>query len=204
VPVDAQTVIVSIVEPVGCAWSALVLTLIAIYPARRSPVMSAFLWMGLMLFCVPAAIYAIGWIGVGQSLGGVAISPMVAYTSRAVALSALGFGIGYARLPASLEDAAALVPVSAVRRAWLFVLPLIVWSLAAGSALVASLTYADRDVASLLLPPGASRLTLNLYLASANAPSWVVGVLALVAIIGAALTMALAAAGPVVVWGRRG
>jgi hypothetical protein len=45
---------------------------------------------------------------------------------------------------------------------------------------------------------------LNLYLASANAPSWVVGVLALVAIIGAALSVALAAAGPVVVWGRRG
>jgi iron(III) transport system permease protein len=204
VPVDARTVIVSIVEPVGSAWSALILTLVAMYPARRSPVMSAFLWIGLLLFCVPAAIYAIGWIGVGQRIGGVAIPPTVAYTSRAVALSALGFGIGYSRLPGSLEDAAALVPMSAVRRAWLFVLPLIVWSLAAGSALVGALTYADRDVASLLLPPGASRLTLNLYLASANAPSSVVGMLALVAIIGAALTVALAAVGPVLVWGRRG
>jgi hypothetical protein len=45
---------------------------------------------------------------------------------------------------------------------------------------------------------------LNLYLASANAPSSVVGMLALVAIIGAALTVALAAVGPVLVWGRRG
>lgn len=201
---DAATLIVSVVEPVSTAWAALILTLVAVYPARRSAAMPAFLWMELVLFCVPAAIYAIGWLGVGQSLGGVAISPVVAHTSRAVALSALGFGIGYARLPTSLEDAAALVPVSAVRRAWFFVLPLIAWSLAGASALVAALTYADRDVASLLLPPGASRLTLNLYLASANAPSAVVGLLALVAIVGAALTVAIAAAGPILVWGRRG
>ena len=25
------------------------------------------LWIGLLLFCVPAAIYAIGWLGVGQT-----------------------------------------------------------------------------------------------------------------------------------------
>jgi ABC-type Fe3+ transport system permease subunit len=204
VSIDASTAVVSILEPVGCAWIALMMTLLAAYPARRSAAMPAFLWIGLLLFCVPPAIYAIGWLGVGQTLGGLAIPPIVAHTSRAVALATLGFAVGYARLPTSLEGAAALVRVSAVRRAFVFVLPVMVWSLMAASALVAALTYADRDVASLLLPPGASRLTLNLYLASANAPSSTVGALALVVLAGAAVTVILAAAGPALLWGRRG
>jgi ABC-type spermidine/putrescine transport system permease subunit II len=115
----------------------------------------------------------------------------------------LGFGIGYSRLPASLENAARLVQVSAVRRAVVFVLPLITASLMASSALAAALIYADRDVASLLLAPGASRLTLNLYLASANAPSSMIGILAFAALGGAAITVILAAAGPAVLWRRR-
>jgi ABC-type Fe3+ transport system permease subunit len=189
---------------VACAWSALIVTLVAAYPARRSGAMRAFLWMGLLLFCVPAAIYAMGWLGIGQVLGGLAIPPIVAHASRAVALATFGFAVGYARLPTSLEDAAVLVRVSPIRRAFVFVLPVIVWSLMAASALVAALTYADRDVASLLLPPGASRLTLNLYLASANAPSATVGVLALLVLAGAAVTVVLAAAGPALLWCRRG
>jgi iron(III) transport system permease protein len=204
VSIDGSTTIMSILEPVACAWIALIVTLVAAYPARRSGAMRAFLWIGLLLFCVPAAIYAIGWLGMGQALGGLAIPPIVAHTSRAVALATLGFAVGYARLPTSLEDAAALVRISAVRRAFVVVLPLIVWSLIAASALVAALTYADRDVASLLLPPGASRLTLNLYLASANAPSSTVGALAIVVLAGAAVTVILAAAGPALLWGRRG
>jgi ABC-type Fe3+ transport system permease subunit len=203
VSIDASTTSVSILEPVGCAWSALIVTLVAAYPARRSAAVPVFLWIGLLLFCVPAGIYAIGWLGVGQIAGGLAIPPIVAHTSRAVALSTLGFAVGYARLPRSLEDAAALVDVSAVRRAFVFVLPLIVFSLMAASALVAALTYADRDVASLLLAPGASRLTLNLYLASANAPASTVGALALVVLTGAAVTVIVAAAGPALLWGRR-
>ena len=202
--IDVSTAVVSILEPVACAWSALIVTLVAAYPARRSSAMRAFLWIGLLLFCIPAAIYAIGWLGVGQLLGGLAIPPIVAHTSRAVALATLGFAVGYARLPTSLEDAAALVRTSAVRRAFVVVLPLIVWPLMAASALAAALTYADRDVASLLLAPGASRLTLNLYLASANAPSSTVGALALVVLAGAAVTVILAAAGPALLWGRRG
>ena len=193
----------SILEPVGCAWAAVFLTLIAAYPARRRRAMRAFLWAGLLLFCVPAAIYAMGWLVIGQSAGGIAILPAIAHTSRAVALCTLGFSIGYSRLPRSLDDAAALVPVSAPRRAALFVLPLIAPSLAASAALAASLTYADRDVASLLLPPGASRLMLNLYLASANAPSSTIGVLALTVFFGAALTLLLAAAAPTLILGRR-
>jgi hypothetical protein len=47
-------------------------------------------------------------------------------------------------------------------------------------------------------------LTLNLYLASANAPSSTVGALALVVLAGAAVTVILAAAGPALLWGRRG
>jgi iron(III) transport system permease protein len=202
--IDVSTAVVSILEPVACAWSALIVTLVAAYPARRSSAMRAFLWIGLLLFCIPAAIYAIGWLGVGQLVGGLAIPPIVAHTSRAVALATLGFAVGYARLPTSLEDAAALVRISAVRRAFVVVLPLIVWPLVAASALAAALTYADRDVASLLLAPGASRLTLNLYLASANAPSSTVGALALVVLAGAAVTVILAAAGPALLWGRRG
>jgi len=115
----------------------------------------------------------------------------------------LGFAVGYSRLPTSSEDAAALVGVSPVQRALLFVLPLIGWSLVAVSALIAALTFADRDVASLLLPPGASRLTLNLYLASANAPSSTVGILALTVLVGAVTSVTLAAAGPALLWRRR-
>jgi ABC-type spermidine/putrescine transport system permease subunit II len=87
-----------------------------------------------------------------------------------------------------------------VKRAFVFVLPLLKWPLAATAALIAALTYADRDVASLLLAPGASRLTLNLYLASANAPSSTIGALAIVAILGAAVTVCLTAMGPMLLW----
>ena len=53
-------------------------------------------------------------------------------------------------------DAARLVALPPLRRACVLVLPLLSPSLAAASALVAALAYADRDVASLLLPAGAS------------------------------------------------
>lgn len=41
------------------------------------------------------------------------------------------------------------------------------------------LVFSDRDVGSLLLPPGSERVLLDLYLLSANAPSAVVGLAAL-------------------------
>lgn len=201
--INLATVGTSIMEPVASAWVAILLTLVTAYPARRSRMMPYLLWAGLLLFCIPAAIYAMGWIATGLSLGGFAVPPVVAYISRTTALCMLGFGIGYSRLPASLENAARLVQVSATRRAVVFVLPLIAPSLMASSALAAALIYADRDVASLLLAPGASRLTLNLYLASANAPSSVIGVLAFALLAGAAVTVILAAAGPAVLWRRR-
>jgi ABC-type spermidine/putrescine transport system permease subunit II len=94
--------------------------------------------------------------------------------------------------------------VSPARRAFRFVLPLLRPSLAASAALIAALTFADRDVASLLLPPGASRLTLDFYLASANAPSTTIGVLAVALLGGGAAAVMLAAAGPVLLWWRRG
>ena len=201
---NMSTVTVSIVEPVACAWLAMLLTLAMLYSARRAFAMRYLVLTSLMLFCVPAAIYAIGWIGTGQVLGGLAVPPMIAYTSRAVAVCTLGFAVGYSRLPASLENAARLVRISTIGRALTFVLPLIAPFLVASSALVAALTYADRDVASLLLPPGASRLTLNLYLASANAPSLTVSVFAFVVLVGAGFSIALAAAGPALLWMRRG
>lgn len=204
VRLKVSTVLVSILEPVVAAWIALLLTLVSAYPARRSRALRILLWVGLLLFCVPASIYAIGWLRMGQVLGGVAVPGVAAHTSRAVGLAALGFAIGYSRVPASLEDAATLVPVSPVRRAFQFVLPLLLPSLAAAAALIAALAYADRDVASLLLPPGASRLTLDFYLASANAPSATIGALAIAVLVGAAATVTLAAAGPVLLWRRRG
>jgi iron(III) transport system permease protein len=159
--------------------------------------------IGLLLFCAPAAVVAIGWIGMGQALGGISIAPAVAYVSRSMGLPALGFLIAYSRVPQSLEDAARLVSVSPVRRAWTLLLPLLVPSLAATAALTAALIFADRDVASLLLSPGASRLMLNLYLLSANAPSAVVGASALIVFAAGAVVIALAGAGPFVLWLRR-
>lgn len=203
-PVSRSTAIASIVEPVSCAWITLIVALVAAYPARGLRAMRYFLWIGLLLFFIPAGVYAIGWIRLSQVLGGVTIPPIVAHVSRAVVLPALGFAVAYSRLPNSLEDAARLVPVSPVRRAFLFVLPVLLPSLVASSALVAALTYADRDVASLLLSPGTSRLMLDLYLRSANAPSGTVAAVALAVLAGATLTVALAAAGPVLLWRRRG
>src|SRR5262249_34216089 len=173
---------------------------VAGYPARRSGAMPVFLWAGLVLFCVPSAIYAIGWLALGQVAGGGVIPPAVAHTSRGVALAGLCFGAACSRLPRALEDAACLVGVSPLRRAWLFIVPLLKWPLVAAAALIAALAYADRDVAALLLSPGASRLTLNLYLASANALSLTIGMLALAVILGAIATVALAAAGPALLW----
>jgi ABC-type Fe3+ transport system permease subunit len=198
--IDGPTALASILEPVSCAWAALFITVVCAFAARRSDSTPLLLSIGLLLFCVPAAIYAVGWLALGQLVRGVAVSPSVAHISRGVALAALGFAVGYSRLPQSIEDAAALVPVHPVKRAFVFVLPLLKWPLAATAALIAALTYADRDVASLLLPPGASRLTLNLYLASANAPSSTIGALAIVAILGAAVTVGLAAMGPMLLW----
>lgn len=204
VPVTLPTVVASIVEPVGCAWLSLALALLGAYPARRSPALRHFLWAGLLIFCVPAAVFGIGWIGLGQATGGVAVPPLVAHASRVFGLPALAFAIAYSRLPRSLEDAAQLVPGAAGRRAFLFILPILLPSVAAATALIAALTYADRDVASLLLSPGASRLMLDLYLVSANAPSSTVGGLALVVFAAGALTVGLAAAGPAILWRRRG
>src|SRR5262245_5575077 len=200
---NISTVTVSIVEPVACAWLAMLLTLAMVYSARRAFAMRYLVLTSLLLFCVPAAIYAIGWIGTGEVLGGLAIPPMIAYTSRAVAVCTLGFAVGYSRLPVSLENAARLVRISTIGRAQTFVLPMIASFLVASSALVAALTYADRDVASLLLFPGASRLTLNLYLASANAPSLTVSVFAFAVLVGVGFSIAFAAAGPAVLWMRR-
>jgi iron(III) transport system permease protein len=202
-PVGISTVTVSIVEPVTCALAAVGLTVLAAYPARRSSAIRPLTVMALLLFCVPAAVVAIGWIGVGQALGGVSIAPALAYVSRTIGLPALGFLIACSRLPRSLDAAARLVAISPVRRAWTLVLPLIAPSLAATSALTAALIFADRDVASLLLAPGASRLMLNLYLLSANAPSAVIGASALITFAAGAAVIALAGAGPLVLWVRR-
>jgi iron(III) transport system permease protein len=201
--IDVGTITESIAEPVLCAFVAVGFAVLAAYPARRSTTIRAFAMIGLLLFSVPTAIIAIGWIHVGQALGSVSIRPGVAYVSRMAALVVLGFLIAYRRLPRSLEDAAQLVPISSIRRAWVLILPLVGASLAASAALAAALIFADRDVASLLLAPGESRLMLNLYLLSANAPSGVIGAAALIVFMAGGLVVALAAAGPAVMWVRR-
>jgi iron(III) transport system permease protein len=200
--IDAGTVAVSIAEPVLGAFVAVVLAVLAAYPARRTTVVRSFAVLGLLLFCVPTAIVAIGWIQVAQVVGIVVIRPSVAHISRMASLAVVGFLIAYARLPRSLEEAAQLVPMSRLRRAWTLILPLAGTSLAATAALTAALIFADRDVASLLLTPGQSRLMLNLYLLSANAPSAVVGATALIVFLVGAMVIAAAAAGPGVLWLR--
>lgn len=202
--IEAGMLFASVAEPVACAWITVLLVVAAAYPVRTSAAMRFCLWTGLLLFCIPAAIFGIGWIGISHALHGLSIPPVVAHASRAVGLPLLAFAIGYSRLPRSLEDAARLAPIPPLRRALVLVLPLAAPSLVAASALVAALTFADRDVASLLLPAGTSRLMLDLYLVSANAPSGAVGAAALTALGGAALTTALAAAGPLLLWRPRG
>lgn len=203
-PIKPETLWASVAEPVACAWATVLLVVATAYPLRGSAAMRWALWAGLLLFCIPPAIFGIGWIGISHALPGLSIPPLLAHGSRAVGLPLLGFAIAYARLPRSLEDAARLVALPPLRRAFVLVLPPLAPSLVAASALVAALAFADRDVASLLLPAGASRLMLELYLVSANAPSGTVGAAALAALGGAVLTILLAAAGPLVLWRRRG
>jgi iron(III) transport system permease protein len=202
-PVGGTTVATSITEPVLCAFAAVALAVLAAYPARRSWITRPFAVVGLLLFCVPTAVTAIGWIAVEQALGGVSVGPSVVYVSRMLGLAVLGFLIAYARVPRSLEDAAQLIPVSPIRRAWSLIVPLVGPTLTATAALVAALIFADRDVASLLLAAGESRLMLNLYLLSANAPSALVGATALIVFLAGAIVIALAAAGPTALWMRR-
>jgi len=204
VPVTLATVVRSLAEPVACAWVALALSVGAAYPARASRAMPWLLSIGLLIFCIPAAILGIGWIGISEVLGGAPVHTSVAHTTRAVGLASLGFAVAFARLPKSLERAARLVPLSPPRRALSLVVPPLAPSFAAVAALVAALTYADRDVASILLPPGSSRLMLDFYLESANAPSSTVGGMALVVFAGAVVTGALAAIGPLALWRSRG
>jgi ABC-type Fe3+ transport system permease subunit len=200
---DLRSVAESIGEPVLCAFVAVGLAVLAAYPARRSRFARVFAVIGLLLFCVPTAVIAIGWIRVGQVLGGVSIRPGIAYVSRMTGLAVLAFLVAYGRLPRSLESAAQLVPLTSARRAWALILPLVATSLAASSALAAAMIFADRDVASLLLAPGESRLMLNLYLLSANAPSAVIGTTALMVLVAGGIVVALAAAGPALLWLRR-
>lgn len=195
IPVDASAV-ATVAEAVVSAWLAVLLGGGAAYVLRRSPARPALLTTGLLLFCVPAAIWGIGWIELGQLLGGRTAPLALAHVARLWGLAALGFAAAYSRLPASLEHAAELVPVSPSRRALVLVLPPLAPSLGAVSVLVAALVFSDRDVASLLLPPGAERLMLDLYLLSANAPSAAVGALAVVVLLAGLVTALLAVVGP--------
>ncbi len=202
--VDTTTMLISICEPAIAALAALLVGVAVAYPLRRSRTTNLLLVAGLLVFCIPSAMNAIGWIGIGQALGGATVSPVAVQVLRLWGVAAMGFATGYARLPKSLEDAARLVAASSLQRAWTFVLPLLAPSLAATALLAAAIIYSDRDVASLLLSPGAERLTLNLYLASANAPAATVGILGLIVFGGALATAFLASAVPFVVLRRRG
>lgn len=199
VPADLTTVSASIAEPVLCALVGVALAIAASYPVRRSAAIRPLMLVSLLLSCVPAAIVALGWVGVSLALGRGSVAPAVAHVVRAMALPSLAFLVAYSRLPPSFEQAARLVPLSSVRRAWTLMLPMLASSIVAASAMTAALIFADRDVASLLLAPGESRLMLNLYLLSANAPSAVVGGTALVVCAAGALVIATAALVPFMV-----
>jgi iron(III) transport system permease protein len=198
--ISASTVAVSIAEPVFCALAALALAVAVAYPLRRSGASRAVAVTGLLLFSVPTAVVAIGWIAIGQTLGGISVGTSVAHVSRMVGLAVLGFLTAYTRLPRTQEDAARLVSLTALRRASTLILPALRPSLVATAALIAALIFSDRDVASLLLAPGDSRLMLNLYLLSANAPSAAVGGAALMVLVAGAVAVAVAAAGPALLW----
>jgi ABC-type Fe3+ transport system permease subunit len=201
--IGTSSVAISIAEPVLAAFTAVLVALLVAYPLRRSVISRVVAVSGLLLFCVPTAVVAIAWIAIGRTFGGISLGTSVAHLSRMVGLAVLGFLTAYTRLPRSQEDAARLVPVTPVRRAWTLVLPALRPSLAATAALIAALIFSDRDVASLLMAPGDSRLMLNLYLLSANAPSAAVGGTAIVVLVAGAIAVVAAAAGPAVLWWPR-
>lgn len=198
------TVAMSVAEPVFCAWTAVMIAIVAGYAARRSEAARPLAWFSLLLLSFPSAFYAIGWIRLGQQFGVVLPSPAIVHLTRGVPFAALAFLVAARQVPTTLEDAARLIWGSAWRRARQVTLPLLAAPLMAVSALVGAIAYSDRDAATLLLAPGDARLTLNLYLASANASSATIGAAALVATVGALLAVALAALGPMIVRVRRG
>lgn len=123
-PYSGAAVGASIAEPVLCALFALVVGVAAASLARRSRTLPTFLGLGLLVFCVPASVLAIGWIGLGAS-SGTEVPPAVVHLSRLWPLGALAFMAALARLPRSLEDAAALVPMSRLGRTFRLVLPVL-------------------------------------------------------------------------------
>lgn len=203
-PFNFETVAWSLGEPVVCAWITVLTGVMAGYSLRHSRFLVPLLTFGFVVFCIPAAVFGIGWIEIGRVLGNWTAPIVLVHASRLWGLALLSFAAAFARYPRSLADAAALIPVSRVRRALTFVLPSLAPSLGAISLLVSVLVFSDRDVASLMLPPGAERLMLDLYLFSANAPAQTLGILAIVTVISAVAAALVAAAGPWIVLRWRG
>ena len=203
-PVGLAVVLSSVAEAVACAWTALALGVAAAYCFRRAKAASVVSSAGFLMFCTPAGVLALSWIGIAQVTGGWSAPPALVHSLRLWGLAALGFAAAYARLPGSLEKAADLVPVSRTRRALTFTIPVLAPSLAATALLIAALVFADRDVASLLLAPGSERLMLDLYLLSANAPAFRIAQAAFAALAGAAIAGTLAALGPWLLLRRHG
>jgi ABC-type Fe3+ transport system permease subunit len=143
-PLSRSAVLASIAEPVLCALLVIPISVAAASAARRSRALPPLLGLGLLVFCIPASVLAIGWIGLGAP-SGLQVPPALVHVSRLWPLGAMAFAAATARLPRSLEDAAALAPISPFSRMVRIVLPVLAPSLAAGSVLTAMLVFADRD-----------------------------------------------------------
>jgi iron(III) transport system permease protein len=193
----------SIAEAVVWSWITVGAAIVVVYPIRRSPQLRWMLSIAVVLFAAPSAFFAIGCVAFSQRAG-VDVPVGAAHFCRLLGLAIIAFAAAYTRIPRSVDDAAQLVPMSSILRAHRFVLPLLGASSAATALLVATMILSDRDVASVLLPAGAERLMLDLYLTAANAPAFVVSAWA-VAVLGSAIIVAVASgAGPWLLWRRRG
>lgn len=189
--------------------SALMAVMLAYAPARALVAEGrarGLLWTATVLpLGVPASLVAIGLIvlwnrGLPLDVYGTLWMPVHASLARFLPLAALILAASLARLDRSLLDAAHLVEGSRLRVLARITLPLLLPGVLAATALVLVLTIGELGATLLVVPPGASTLTIKIYNYMHYGASDAVAVLSLFTML---LCVALAGLGIVSLSGRR-
>lgn len=163
---------------VGAALIAVVLgTLLAICAGRRMRLRAVLFAAMIILFALPPALSALGWIYAG-SVAPASADPLL--RSRITVALQLGFRTlpvaalvairAIAALPPAWAEAAALHGIGLLTFTRRIFLPAIIRALCAAAMLSALLALADVGSVLLVAPPGAGSFPLAIFTVMANAP----------------------------------
>jgi iron(III) transport system permease protein len=139
----------------------------------------------VMLFAVPSTVVGVGLIGVWNRAGlfggiyGTAGMIVLASLARFLPVAALVLGAAIRAVPASHEEAAAVVGAGWWRTATRIVLPQARPALITSWLVVFVLAFGELGASILVAPPGESTLPIRIYTIIANTPSSQVAALAL-------------------------